>query len=147
MNPISNLPSATPPATGGAGQTARIKKAAQEFEGILINTLWSSFQQDPMFGSDDDDDSDPGAGSIRGMGLQAVSSAIANNGGLGIANMIERQLSPHAGAAEKPTSNGQGNLAPRPGLPLHSESTGAPNHSLRSVSRQVTELQRGSQIP
>lgn len=72
-------------------QKAKFHKAATEFEGILINTLWSEFQNDPMA---DEDDSDAGGDTMRGMGLQAMSMAMATSGGLGLASMIEKQLEP-----------------------------------------------------
>lgn len=75
----------------GPEQKAKFHKAATEFEGILINTLWSEFQNDPMA---DEDNSDAGGDTMRGMGLQAMSMAMANSGGLGLASMIEKQLSP-----------------------------------------------------
>lgn len=72
----------------------KLHKAAQAFEGILIDTLWSGFEDDPLGA---DKPSDPGAQSLKGLGLQAMSNALAARGGLGLGTMIERQLSPHAG--------------------------------------------------
>lgn len=82
----------TSPASAQAGQQQqKLEKAAHEFEGMLISSLWSGFQNDPMTAPDD---SDPGADSIKSLGLQAMSSALAAHGGLGLANMIVHQLSP-----------------------------------------------------
>lgn len=74
-----------------AAQKSKFDKAATEFEGILINTLWSEFQNDPMAS---EDDSDAGGDTMRGMGLQAMSMAMAQSGGLGLGAMIEKQLGP-----------------------------------------------------
>jgi|GEM_PF-3228910 len=76
----------------------KLHKASQEFEGILISTLWSSIQDDPMMGTQDDD-SDPGADSLKSIGLQAMSNALSQRGGLGLATMIDRQLAPHSSPA------------------------------------------------
>lgn len=73
----------------------KLHKAAQAFEGILIDTLWSGFADDPLAA---DHPSDPGAQSLKGLGLQAMSNALAARGGLGLGAMIERQLSPKTGA-------------------------------------------------
>lgn len=72
----------------------KLHKAAQAFEGILIDTLWSGFADDPLAA---DHPSDPGAQSLKSLGLQAMSNALASRGGLGLSAMIERQLAPQAG--------------------------------------------------
>lgn len=89
-----------------AEKAHKLHHAAEQFEGILINTLWSGFQNDPMTAPED---SDPGAGSMRSMGLQAMSTALAASGGLGLAAMIERQLTPHTST---PPAAGKSHLAP-----------------------------------
>lgn len=85
-----------------AARKARLDKAAQQFEGILIDTLWSGFQNDPLAAQDEP--SDPGAQSLKGLGLQAMSSALAARGGLGLAALMERQLDPPAPPAPLPES-------------------------------------------
>ncbi len=82
--------------TTHAQQVRKLDQAAQAFEGILIGQLWKSMQKDPLFSSND---ADPGAGTMSNLGLQAVSTAIAARGGLGLARMIEQQLSPALGGA------------------------------------------------
>ncbi|HUX65970.1 MAG TPA: hypothetical protein VMV31_00620 [Terriglobales bacterium] len=94
----------TPPAIGGTKpislspaaeraqqQAQKLHEAAQQFEGMLISTLWKSMENDPLTGSQD---TDPGAGTLKGLGLQAMSTALAASGGLGFAAMIEHQLAP-----------------------------------------------------
>lgn len=87
-----------------AAQQAKFHKAATEFEGILINTLWSEFQNDPLA---EEDDSDAGGDTMRGMGLQAMSMAMANSGGLGLATMIEKQLDPATPSTDTPEGSTQ----------------------------------------
>jgi Rod binding domain-containing protein len=93
-----------PPLNAGpthAQQVRKLDHAAQAFEGILIGSLWKSLQKDPLFSSNG---ADPGAGTMSNLGLQAVSSAIAARGGLGLAKMIERELAPALGGAPPDTA-------------------------------------------
>ncbi|MGH9488533.1 MAG: hypothetical protein ACRD04_13210 [Terriglobales bacterium] len=83
-----------------AAQKYQLDKSAKEFAGILIDTLWSEFQNDPLAPSQGQF-SDPGAESLKGLGLQAMSGALAQRGGLGLAAMIEHQLQPVPAAAKK----------------------------------------------
>ncbi|HXE31834.1 MAG TPA: hypothetical protein VN515_08555 [Terriglobales bacterium] len=89
---------AVPGASGSQGgpdsaKARQLRQAAQQFEGMLISTLWSGFQNDPMTAPDD---SDPAADNIRTLGMQAMSTALSARGGLGFATLVERQLMPSA---------------------------------------------------
>lgn len=70
-------------------QSLALKKAAQEFESQLLSALWKSMQ-----GSLDsqDESSDPAAGNIQDLQVQALCSGMANSGGIGIAKMITKHL-------------------------------------------------------
>jgi len=82
--------SATPAAETPAHR--KLRKAAQDFEGILISQLWGEFQTGfssltgnaPLAGSD----------TLNSLALQALSSALASRGGLGIGQMLVRELEP-----------------------------------------------------
>ena len=78
-----------PDASNKAGM-AKLQKAAQDFEGVLINSLWGSMK-DGSLGSDDDL-SDPSSSSLEQLGMQIVSGALAKAGGLGIGKMIVHAL-------------------------------------------------------
>ncbi|MGH9475176.1 MAG: hypothetical protein ACRD1C_02465 [Terriglobales bacterium] len=93
LAPVPNLiaPAITTPTP--TAQRAKLNKSAQEFAGVLIDTLWSEFQNDPL-ASDPGSFSDPGAQSLKGLGLQAMSGALAARGSFGFAAMIEHQLEP-----------------------------------------------------
>lgn len=80
-------------------QAKKLHQAADEFEGMLISTLWKSLEDDPLTAPDD---SDPGSNTMQGLGLQAMSTALASSGGLGIARMIEHQLTPAAPPSPTP---------------------------------------------
>ena len=69
---------------------AKLRKAAQDFEAIMIDSLWGSMK-DGSLDSDDDLD-DPTGSSMQQLGMQMVSSALAKAGGLGIGKMIVREL-------------------------------------------------------
>lgn len=70
-------------------QGLALKKAAEEFESQLLSSLWKSMQgtiESP------DDSSDPAAGNIQDLQIQALCSGMTNGGGIGIAKMITKHL-------------------------------------------------------
>jgi Rod binding domain-containing protein len=75
-------------ATAGA-PLGKGEKAARDFEAILLTSLLDSLQK--TF-SGVADDSTPGASDYRLMGTQALASAIADRGGIGIARLIQSHL-------------------------------------------------------
>ncbi len=70
----------------------KLRKAAQDFEGILIEQLLGDFKMDsssltgdtPLAGSD----------TLNSLAIQTLSSALAARGGLGIGQMLVHQLEP-----------------------------------------------------
>lgn len=66
----------------------KIEKAAQDFEGMLLSSLWKSMAED-MKGSLDEDSTNA---SFSDMGLQAVGAAMARSGGVGIGRMLLKAL-------------------------------------------------------
>jgi Rod binding domain-containing protein len=70
----------------------KLKKVAQDFEGILLASLLDEAQK----GSLDPSPTSLGAGSetLRSLGSQAVAQALAERGGVGIARMIVHHFSP-----------------------------------------------------
>ena len=83
----------------GSKDDAKIDKSAQEFESMLLNTWLSQAEQSmgTVPGADDDEDSGQ-RDQIMGFGVQALSTALAASGGIGIGKMISKSL--HA-TAEK----------------------------------------------
>jgi Rod binding domain-containing protein len=71
---------------------AKLRKAAGEFESILLNSLWKSMKE--TFTDESDPDFDPTLESFNDLGMQAMSSAVGKAGGLGIKNMIIQHLEP-----------------------------------------------------
>ncbi len=81
--------------TGGRPETPahkKLRKAAQDFEGILISQLMGEFKvglsslggDSPLAGSD----------TLNSLAIQTLSTALASRGGLGIGNMLIHQLEP-----------------------------------------------------
>jgi Rod binding domain-containing protein len=85
---------------GSAGQGAttdrdpRIMRAAREFESELLGSLFSSLEK--SFTSLDGDDQgtvlNVGSEVYQAMGMRALAAKLAASGGLGIAQMISREL-------------------------------------------------------
>jgi Rod binding domain-containing protein len=82
MGPLNAPPSDSP-------DVKKIKKAASEFEAMLLAKWWSSMKES---GLGDADNSDPGHDTLDEMGIQAMSTAVASAGGLGIGAMLVHSL-------------------------------------------------------
>lgn len=78
-------------ANSNSPELSKLRKAAGEFESILLASLWKSMKE--TF-SDPDEDADPTLKSFDDWGIQAMASAVGNSGGLGIKNMILKYLEP-----------------------------------------------------
>ena len=94
----------------------KLQKAAAEFESILLSSLWKSMKS--SFASEDDDSSDPAHDALADMGIQAMSSAVAKTGGLGLGKLILKHLEPMLvqRQAQSPTDSGKGS-APSADIP------------------------------
>jgi Rod binding domain-containing protein len=80
-------------------QVKKLKKAASEFESMLISNWWNTMKQSGLPGTDDD--TDPGKDTFDQMGIQALSAAIANGkGGLGLGNMLVHSMMMHVEGAK-----------------------------------------------
>lgn len=114
-NNISNFPSVTakPAASAAASATssakkltpaeeAKLRKAAADFESILLSTFWKSMKD--SFGDDGDDSTDPAHDTLEDMGMQAMSSAVGKAGGLGLGKLILKHIAPEVGNAPGPLS-------------------------------------------
>jgi len=83
----SRMTAANPPVV--KNELTKNKKAARDFEALLLTPVLDSLQK--TF-SGDPEDSTPGASDYRQMGNQALASAIAERGGIGIARLVLRHL-------------------------------------------------------
>ena len=68
----------------------KLRKAAAEFEAMLLAKWWTSMKESGLSG--DDDGTDPGKDTLDQMGVQALCSGVAKAGGVGIAAMLVRSL-------------------------------------------------------
>lgn len=78
----------------------KLKKAAQEFEAILL-TQWLEKMQQSF--SDSEQSGDPAHETLSSFGTQAVATALSERGGIGIARMLLRQLKTTAGNTGLPS--------------------------------------------
>jgi len=73
------------------GPSSQLKKSAQEFESILLES-WLEKMNQSFVGSSESQD--PAHDTVSSLGTQAIASALAARGGIGIAAMLLRQLQP-----------------------------------------------------
>lgn len=76
------------PEANHLAEKAKAEKAARDFEAVLLGSLLESLQK-TFAGTPDDDPS--GSGNYALMGTQALASAMAARGGIGIARLILQQ--------------------------------------------------------
>ena len=107
MNPISLTPqvnhapaagakSSASPSAGSQkmtpAQISKVRKAAAEFESMMLSSFWKSMKE--SFGDDDDDSLDAAHDTLNDMGMQAMSSAVGKAGGLGLGKLILKHIAP-----------------------------------------------------
>jgi len=90
-------PASRPEATSASGQPEtsahkKLRKAAQEFEGILITQLLGESQMG--FSSLAGDFPLAGSETLNSLAVQTLSGAMAGRGGFGIGKMLIHQLEP-----------------------------------------------------
>jgi Rod binding domain-containing protein len=100
---ILGLGQQLPASPGGHGVTSTpsapetrahktLRKAAQDFESILISQLWGDFKSG--FSSLTGDAPLAGSDTLNSLAVETLSSALASRGGLGIGRMLVHQLEP-----------------------------------------------------
>jgi Rod binding domain-containing protein len=93
MAEIDTLLNRLPGAARADKDVARIYRAAEEFEALLIGSLLRSLQE-TFAGSADS----PGSDEYQYMGTSGLAAMLARQGGLGLARPIVRQLRGTKGA-------------------------------------------------
>ena len=91
-------PSAAPVSTPSQ-PSAKAQKAARDFEVVMLSTLLEPLQK--SFGGGLDDGT-TGSAEYGSMGTQALATAMAARGGIGIAQLVLR----HLGDTKVPTAKG-----------------------------------------
>jgi Rod binding domain-containing protein len=104
---------------GGTGAAAespagkKLRQAAAEFEGMLLSNLWKSMKS--TFAESDEDTDDPAHETLSDMGIQAMTGAVGEAGGLGLGKLIIKHLEPlltHAHSGNATTSSGKASALP-----------------------------------
>jgi peptidoglycan hydrolase FlgJ len=98
MSGMAGVAQSVAAGTGAAANPqrhARLVAAAQQFEGMMLEQMLKPLQkpQDTGFGQDPDGDRDGSLDTMSSYGTEAVASAIARSGGLGIARRIVADVS------------------------------------------------------
>ena len=81
----------SPPAISPA--LNKLRKAAGEFESMLLSSLWKSMKSS-FADSPDDDSLDAAHDTLEDMGINAMCSAVGKVGGFGISKLILKHLEP-----------------------------------------------------
>ncbi len=89
--PQSNQPAAAGDFRQSSQPPGKLAKAAREFESILLQN-WLEKMNHSFAGSEQSQDA--AHDTISSLGTQAISTALAARGGIGIAGMLLRQLEP-----------------------------------------------------
>ena len=90
---FSPLAKSKPSPANNSPAALKLRKAAAEFESTLISSLWKSMKSS-FSDSPDDEFTDPSHDLLDDWGIQSMSSAVANAGGLGIGKLILKDLEP-----------------------------------------------------
>jgi len=92
------LASATPSATASAAEHRKLTDAAQQFEGMLLQEMLKPMKEHGFCqeeGDEGNDGKEEGSGfgdTLSSFGTEAVATAIAKGGGLGLAKRVVEQV-------------------------------------------------------
>ena len=85
---------------------AAIKKAASQFEAIILRQLLAPSIEPMMSGGLGGSQGSGGGGMYGYMLTDTLANSLSQGGGLGLARMLEKQLTPHSATAD-PQAKGQ----------------------------------------
>ena len=86
---------------------AAIKKAASQFEAIILRQMLAPSMESMMSGGLSGSKESGGGGGMYGYMLtDTLANSLSQGGGLGLARMLEKQLTPHSAMTDN-ISNGQ----------------------------------------
>jgi Rod binding domain-containing protein len=91
LSPSVRIPTGNETAETASQSARRLRKSAQEFEAILLQS-WLEKMNHSFVGSSDSQDA--AHDTLSSLGTQAIATALAARGGIGIARMLLRQLQP-----------------------------------------------------
>jgi len=93
MNTVAHISPVTSIAADEGAHSAKMVRAARQFEAVLLNSLLGSLQH--SFSSLGGQKSDGESTNYDYVGMQALSSALAARGGIGIADRILASMRQH----------------------------------------------------
>jgi Rod binding domain-containing protein len=70
----------------------KLRKAAGEFESLLLSSLWKSMKS--TFAAPESESDDPAHDTWENLGIDSMSSAVGKAGGLGLGKLILKHLEP-----------------------------------------------------
>ena len=85
--PFSSSPAQISP--GMALNEQKLRQAASQFEAMLLSKWWSAMRDSALGGLDQ---TDPGHDALDQLGMQALSTAVAGAGGVGLGSWMVREL-------------------------------------------------------
>jgi flagellar protein FlgJ len=97
--------------TNSGRDPAAIKKAASQFEAIILRQLLAPSMESMMSGGLSGSKESGGGGMYGYMLTDTLANSLSQGGGLGLARMLEKQLTPHNAMADN-IGNGQ-SVAPK----------------------------------
>jgi peptidoglycan hydrolase FlgJ len=108
MNFAIGATQATQTAAATLPANPKLKEAAQQFEGMLLQEMLKPMREHG-FGQSEDDNKEEGSGfadTLSSYGTEAVATAISKSGGLGIARrVIEQVEGEQKSHARRPSTN------------------------------------------
>lgn len=88
------------PATGG--KPSKLHQAAQQFEALMIGEMMKSVHEGSSSGWLGSDDGEGGDNQAMEMAESQFANALAMNGGLGLARMVEQSVGQQTGKTSTP---------------------------------------------
>jgi Rod binding domain-containing protein len=88
-------------ARSDTAQARKIVRAARDFESVLLGSVFGALEH--TFSELGGKPSDPGSENYQAMAMQALGKRLAASGGVGIANMIVRNLFHSGGSVTQGT--------------------------------------------
>lgn len=85
-----SFPVSCPPRNSPVLHHERVVKASREFEAQLLSSLLAPLEK--SFSALPGEESPPGGDDYGYMGIQALAAALSGSGGIGIADLVLRQL-------------------------------------------------------
>jgi len=141
--PVVPTQSPEPPKQSTPAASPKLAKSAREFEAILLQS-WMEKMNQSFVGLEDSQDA--AHDTISSLGTQAIAGALAARGGIGIANMILRQIQPSAIRTNADTGDASTTVSPHQKLKLADSTTeGAVENRTKTLKSShelpITELQ------